>query len=98
MTQAVSSHESGCLANCRLLHVSVHCCLVLYALSKKLVFVPVASGAHKDCLFLASDIQQLEIQHLVSRGQGYFCCPPITDRQMDNYNFNMIHLHITNAR
>ena len=28
MTQAVSSHESSSLANCRLLHVSDHCCLV----------------------------------------------------------------------
>ena len=47
----------------------------LYALSKKLVFAPVAStlsGVHRDCLFLASDAQQPEIQHLVSRGQGHF--------------------------
>ena len=47
----------------------------LYALSKKLVFAPVAStlsGVHRDCLFLASDAQQPEIQHLVSQGQGHF--------------------------
>ena len=45
---------------------------LLYGLSKKLLFVPVASaltGAHRDCLFLASFAQQPEIQHLVSRGQ-----------------------------
>ena len=28
MTQAVSSHESSCLANCRPLHVCVHCRLI----------------------------------------------------------------------
>ena len=28
MTREVSSHKSSCLANSRLLHVSVHCCLV----------------------------------------------------------------------
>ena len=39
--------------------------------SKKLVFVPVyvasaMTGAHRDCLFLASFTQQPEIQYLVS--------------------------------
>ena len=36
------------------------------------MFVPVASaltGAHRDCLVLASFAQQPEIQHLVSQGQ-----------------------------
>ena len=28
MTREVSPHESSCLANCRLVCVSVHCCLV----------------------------------------------------------------------
>ena len=49
--------ESSCLANYRLLHASVYCCLVLSDLSKKLAFVPVAitmTGAHKDWLFLTS--------------------------------------------
>ena len=58
--RAVSSPESSCLANCRQLHASDHCCLVLYGLSKKLVFVPVASamtGAHRDRLVLASIAQ-----------------------------------------
>ena len=44
----------------------------LYSLSKKLVFMPVASaatGGHRDCLFLDSFAQQPEIQHPVSRGQ-----------------------------
>ena len=44
----------------------------LYVLSKKLVFMPVDSMltvAHRDHIFLASFIQQPEIQHLVSRGQ-----------------------------
>ena len=30
MTRAVSSPESSCLANCRMLHVSVHCCLIFF--------------------------------------------------------------------
>ena len=66
VTRVVSSHESSCLAK----HVSVHCCL--YGLSKKLVFVSVASamtGAHRECLFLSSFPQQPEIQHLVPQGQ-----------------------------
>ena len=54
-------------------HVSVHCCLVFCTVcQKKLMFVPVASaltGAHRDCLVLASFAQQPEIQHLVSQGQ-----------------------------
>ena len=44
----------------------------LYSLTKKLVFVPVASataGGHRDCPVLASVAQWPEIQHLVSRDQ-----------------------------
>ena len=44
----------------------------LYSLSKKLVFVPVASATtngHRDCPVLASIAQWLEIQPPVSRGQ-----------------------------
>ena len=59
---------------------------VLYGLSRKLVFVPVASaltGTHRDCLFLASFAQQPEIQHLVSRGQIVSSdLPLLTDRQL----------------
>ena len=68
MTQAASSHESSSLANCRLLHVSVHCRLILYSPSKKLVLVPVASataGTHRDSLVLASTTEKLEIHPLV---------------------------------
>ena len=69
MTREVSPHESNCLATCRLVHVSVHCCLVLYGLSKELVFVPVASaltGTHRYSLIVASVVQEPEIQRLVS--------------------------------
>ena len=58
MTQKVSCHESSRSANYRLLHVSVHCCLVLYGLFKKLAFVPVAStttAMHIDCVVVASN-------------------------------------------
>ena len=44
----------------------------LYSLSKKLVFVPIASataGGHRDCPVLASVAQWPEIQPPVSRGQ-----------------------------
>ena len=44
----------------------------MYSLSKKLVFLPVASamaGSNRDCPVLASDAQWPEIQPLVSRGQ-----------------------------
>ena len=63
-TWTMSSHESSYLANCRPLNVSPLCCLVLYSLSKKLVFVPVASdmaGAHGDRLILTSNAQGPEI-------------------------------------
>ena len=69
MTVTISSRESSCLANCRPLHVSVHCRLFLYSLSKKLVFVPVASAMttiHRDCLILAFNAQWPEIQSLTS--------------------------------
>ena len=56
MAREVSSHESSCLANCRLLHVSIHCCIVFVQSGSTL------TGAHKDCLFLASFAQQPEIQ------------------------------------
>ena len=66
----------SCLANCRLVyvHVSVHCCLVLYGLSKERVFVPVhvpsvLTGTHRDSLIVASFGQEPEIQSLVSQGQ-----------------------------
>ena len=71
ITLTISSHESSSLANCSPLDVSVHCCLVLYSPSKKLVFVPIASataGGHRDCPVLASVAQWPEIQPLVSRG------------------------------
>ena len=42
MIQEVPPHESSCLANCRLVHVSVHCYLV-FVQSKSLEFAPVAS-------------------------------------------------------
>ena len=44
----------------------------LYSPSKKLVFLPVASaltGAHRNCLVLASNAQQPEIQPLMLQGQ-----------------------------
>ena len=72
ITWTISSHESSSLANCSPLNVSVHCCLVLYSPSKKLVFVLVASakaGGHRDCPVLASVAQWLEIQPPVSQGQ-----------------------------
>ena len=72
MTVTIFSCESSCLANCRPLHVSVHCCLFLYSLSKKLVFVPVASAmiaVHRDHLVLASNNQWPDIRSLTSRGQ-----------------------------
>ena len=73
VTVTISSRESSCLANYMPLHLSVHCCLFfLYSLSKKLVFVPVASAmtaAHRDRLLVASNTQWPEIQPLVSRGQ-----------------------------
>ena len=73
-TRAVSTHECNCLANCRPpnVHISVHCCLILYGRSKKLLFMPIASGtagAHRDHPFVASFTQQPEIQCLVFRGQ-----------------------------
>ena len=79
--QAVSSHKSSCLG---LLHVIV--ALVLYCLSKELVFVPVASiaatmaGAHRDCILVASNSQ-----HLVSRCQAVSADLPILihDRWID---------------
>ena len=84
MTRAVSSHE---FSNCRLLHVSVHCVTwFLYGLSKKLVFMPVAStltGMHKDCLLLASFVQLPEMQHLVSGGQIVFA-----DILLRTHNYN----------
>ena len=43
-----------------------------YSLFKKLTFVPVAcvlTGAHRDCLIVASFDQKPEIQCLVSQGQ-----------------------------
>ena len=72
MAQAVSPHESSCLANCRLVRVSVHVAWGLYSLSKALMFVPVASAltdTHRDCLVVASFGQEPEIQRLVSRSQ-----------------------------
>ena len=68
----VSFHEFSCLANCKLQHVSVIVAWFLYGLLKKLMFMPVASvltGAHRDCLIVASFTQEPEIQRLVSRGQ-----------------------------
>ena len=47
------------------IHVNFH---ILYGLSKKLMFMSVASAmidAHRDCLFLPSDTQQPEIQQNV---------------------------------
>ena len=46
MTGAVSSRESTCLANCRLL--SIVACF-LYSVSKKLVFITVAQKVTRDC-------------------------------------------------
>ena len=63
-TPTISSHESSCLANCRPLKVVPVCCLVLYSLSKKLVFMSVASvkaDTHRDRLVVASNAQRLEI-------------------------------------
>ena len=60
MTRKVSCHESSCLANCKLLKVSVCCCQFLYSPSKKLVFVPIASATasiHRDFPVLASVAQ-----------------------------------------
>ena len=69
----------------------------LCSLSKKLVFVPVASAVtafHRDRLVLASSAQWSEIQSLTSRGQIVSADPPLlTDRQTDgqthNYNLNI---------
>ena len=66
MNRAISSHESSCLINCKLLYASVHCCLIFVQ------SVPLAralTSDHRDCLVLASIVQQPEIQRLVSRGQ-----------------------------
>ena len=62
MNLVVSSHESSRLASCRLLlcNISVHGCLISVLFIQEVVFVPVASaltGAHRDCLGLASDAQ-----------------------------------------
>ena len=49
--------------------MSIIAWVFLYGLSKKLVFVPVASaltGTHRDHLFLASFAQQPEIQGFMS--------------------------------
>ena len=53
------------------MQMSTVTCLV-YNLSKKLLFVPVASATtaiHRDCLILTSNAQWPEIQPLVSQGQ-----------------------------
>ena len=71
MTVTIPSRESNCLANCRPLHVSVHCCL-FFVQSIQEVFVPIASAmtaVHRDRLVLASNAQWPEIQSLTSRGQ-----------------------------
>ena len=90
MTLTISSRESCCLANRRPLHVSIHCCpffVFFYGLSKKLVFMPVASAmtaVHRDRLTLASNAQWPEIQSLTSRGQIVSAdLPLLTDRQTD---------------
>ena len=58
----------------------------LYNLSKKLVFVPVASAmtaARRDHLVLSSNTQWPEIQHLVSQGQIVSAdLPLLTDTQL----------------
>ena len=82
MAWARSSRELSCLGIYRLLHASVHCRLILYSLSKKLVFMPVTSamtGAHRDCLVLSCIVQQPEIHYLVSRDQIVSPDPLLTD-------------------
>ena len=81
-----SSRQSSSLAKLMqdtTCNLSVHYCLILYSLSKKLLFIPAAgiwTGTHKNCLQLASNTHP-EIQCLVSWSQ--------IDLQwrMDKHNF-----------
>ena len=55
MNRAVFSHESSCLASCKLLHVSVHCCLV---------FVQSVKEANVRTYSLATGLVLTEIAYL----------------------------------
>ena len=87
MTPTISSLESSCLAIYSPLHVSVHCRLFLYSLSKKLALSPMASAmtaVHRDCLVLASYAPWPGIQPLMPRGQIVSGdLPLLTDGRMD---------------
>ena len=72
MTRTISSRESSCLANCSLLHVSVHCRVVFVQSVQGANVVPIASAmtaTHRDRPAVASVAQWPEILHLLSRGQ-----------------------------
>ena len=68
----LESFKSSCFANCKVQHVSVHCCLVIIWSVKEAnacAYSAIASaltGAHRDCLIVASFVQEPEIQRLVS--------------------------------
>lgn len=83
-----SDNEPSSLTNYRPLNESIHCCLGLYSLSKKLLFIPAAgalAGVHIDHLLLASNAQRSEIQPLVLQGQIVSAdFPLLTDGQTDN--------------
>ena len=68
MTQTIFSHESSYLANCRSVHVSVHCGL-FFVQSVQEGSAHAMTAAHRDPLVLASNAQWPGIQPLVSRGQ-----------------------------
>ena len=95
MTPTISSLVSSCLAICSPLHVSVHCRLFLYSLSKKLEFAPVASAITA----ISQRSPNNSFLHLMARdtascvsGSNRFRWPPVTDRRTDKYNFSvMIH-------
>ena len=102
MTPTISSHESSCLAHYNV-HVSVHCRLFLFSLSKKLTFTRVASAmtaVHIDCLILTSNTPRPEIQPLVSLGSNHFHWPPVMDGQITIilyiwWRHNYIHVYTT---
>ena len=74
-TGIANTSRSSCLANGKLLKVSVHCCRFLYSPSKKLVFVPIASamaGVHRDFPVLASVAQWPDTAFCFS-GSSRFC-------------------------
>ena len=88
MSREVSSHKSSCLANCRLLHVSIHCCLV-FVQSVQEASVCVCS----QCLDRRSQKTPMSSCFLSTARYAAACLEvksfPLTSRfgRMDNYNF-----------